>query len=113
MPRLSKIAKDPPAAVEKSLKRLGANIRVARLRRKLRLEDLAARIGVSRFALADAEKGKATTSIAIYVGALWALDLLEGLGPVADPDRDHEGILLEQSRISKKAGQSRARDNDF
>ena len=113
MPRLSKIAKDPPAAVEKSLKRLGANIRVARLRRKLRLEDLAARIGVSRFALADAEKGKATTSIAIYVGALWALDLLAGLEPVADPDRDHAGKLLEQSRTSKKAGQSRAHDNDF
>ena len=113
MPRLSKIAKDPPAAVQKSLKRLGANIRTARLRRKLRLEDLAERIGVSRFGLADAEKGKATTSIAIYVGALWALDLLKGLEQVADPDRDNEGKLLEQSRTPKRADQSRALDNDF
>ena len=65
MPRLSKIAKNPPFAVEKSLKRLGANIRTARLRRKLRLEDLAARIGTSLFALADAEKGKRTQSVAM------------------------------------------------
>lgn len=113
MPRLSKIAKDPPAAVEKSLKRLGANIRTARLRRKLRLEDLAERIGTSRFALADAEKGKATTSIAIYVGALWALDLLKELEQVADPDKDNEGKLLEQSRAPKRADYSRALDNDF
>lgn len=113
MPRLSKIAKDPPFAVEKSLKRLGANIRTARLRRKLRLEDLAERIGASRFALADAEKGKATTSIVIYVGALWALDLLKDLEKVADPDRDDEGKLLEQSRTPGRADRSRALDNDF
>ena len=113
MPRLSKIAKDPPFAVKKSLKRLGANIRTARLRRKLRLEDLAERIGASRFALADAEKGKATTSIVIYVGALWALDLLKDLEKVADPDRDDEGKLLEQSRTPGRADRSRAFDNDF
>ena len=113
MPRLSKIAKDPPAAVEKSLKRLGANIRTARLRRKLRLADLAERIGASRFALADAEKGKATTSIIIYVGALWALGLLSDLKKVADPDEDREGKLLEQSRTPKRADQSRVLDNDF
>lgn len=113
MPYLSKIAKDPPSAVEKSLKRLGTNIRTARLRRKLRLEDLAERIGTSRFALSDAEKGKTTTSIVIYVGALWALGLLKDLERIADPDRDEEGKLLERSRAPKRAGQKRVLDNDF
>ena len=113
MPRLSRIAKDPPAAVEKALRRLGTNIRTARLRRRLRLQDLAERIGTSRFALADEEKGKASTSIAVYIGALWALDLLEDLAKLADPDRDSEGKLLELSRSPKRADRSRALDNDF
>lgn len=74
----------------------------------MRLEDLAARIGTSRFALADAGKGKATTSIAIYVGALWALGLLNDLEKVADPDRDDEGKVLAQSRAPGRADRSRA-----
>ena len=47
MPRVSKISKSPPAAVEDVLKRLGCNIRIARLRRKLSREELAERIGLS------------------------------------------------------------------
>ena len=113
MPYVSRIAKDPPAAVGNALKRLGANIRTARLRRRLRLEDLAERIGTSRFALAAAEKGKATTSIAVYAGALWALGLLDDLGQLADPDRDHEGKLLDLSRSPARADRRRALDNDF
>jgi transcriptional regulator with XRE-family HTH domain len=113
VPRLSKIAEGPPAAVESALKRLGGNIRTARLRRKIRLEDLAERIGVSRFALADAEKGKPTTSIVVYAGALWALGLLDDMRLLADPDRDAEGKTLERVRSPKKAHPGRALDNDF
>ena len=113
MPRLSKVAESPPAAVEAALKRLGSNIRTARLRRKIRLEDLAGRIGVSRFALADAEKGKPTTSIVIYAGALWALGLMEDMHRLADPDGDTEGKTLERIRSPKKAHPPKALDNDF
>jgi transcriptional regulator with XRE-family HTH domain len=113
MPRLSKIAESPPAAVESALKRLGSNIRRARLRRGIRLEDLAERIGVSRFALADAEKGKPTTSIVVYAGALWALGLLESLHTAADPDRDAEGKAFERMRNPRKGHLGKALDNDF
>ncbi|MBU1211543.1 MAG: helix-turn-helix domain-containing protein [Alphaproteobacteria bacterium] len=113
MPRLSKIAQHPPAAVEAALARLGRNIRTARLRRRIKLEELAERIGVSRFALADAEKGKPTTSVVIYAGALWALGLIGDLEGVADPDKDAEGKALERSRSPKKATSTRSPDNDF
>lgn len=113
MPRLSKIAQDPPAAVHASLVRLGRNIRTARLRRRMPLEQLAERIGVSRFALADAEKGKPTTSIVVYAGALWTLGLLGDLDHVADPDADAEGKALERVRSPKKAHRPRDLDNDF
>jgi transcriptional regulator with XRE-family HTH domain len=113
MPRLSKVARSPPASVEAALVRLGRNIRTARLRRRLPLEELAARIGVSRFALADAEKGKPTTSIVVYVGALWALGLHDDLDKVADPDTDAEGKALERIRSPKRAHRARTLDNDF
>lgn len=104
---------DPPAAVEAALVRLGRNIRTARLRRKMPLEELAERIGVSRFALADAEKGKPTTSAVVYAGALWTLGLLADLEKVADPDSDAEGKALERVHSPKKAHRPRSLDNDF
>ena len=91
MTRISKISEAPPAAVEEALHRLGRNIRTARLRRRLTGEELAERIGVSRKVLAEIEKGKPTTAIAAYLGALWALGLLKQLRDVADLDRDEEG----------------------
>ncbi len=113
MTRVSKISESPPAAVQEALERLGRNIRTARLRRKLSLEALAKRIGLSRYALADVEKGKATTAIAAYLGALWALGLLRELRDVADPDRDEEGKILESARRPRTAPKRRQLDDDF
>lgn len=99
MSRISKISQAPPAAVEEALIRLGRNIRIARLRRRLTGENLAERIGISRKVLAQIEKGKPTTAIAAYLGALWALGFLKQLKDVADPDSDEEGKI---SRTGKK-----------
>ncbi|MEI6261635.1 MAG: helix-turn-helix domain-containing protein [Deltaproteobacteria bacterium] len=113
MPRVSKISKSPPAAVEDVLKRLGCNIRIARLRRKLSREELAERIGLSRYVLADIEKGKPTTAIAAYLGALWALGLIRDMQEVADPDHDQEGKILERARSPKTAPKRKTIDDDF
>ena len=113
MTRNSKISEAPPAAVEEALIRLGRNIRTARLRRRLTRQDLAGRIGISRQVLAQIEKGKPTTAIAAYLGALWALGLLNQLKDVADPDRDEEGKTLERARSPKSAPKRRKIDDDF
>ena len=113
MPRVSKIAQSPPYAVEKALVTLGENIRKARLRRKLTHEELANRVGTSRYVMADVERGKPTTAIAAYVGALWALGLLDQMAEVAHPDRDLEGKTLEAARSPKTAPKRKAFDDDF
>jgi DNA-binding XRE family transcriptional regulator len=113
MTKNSRITRTPPAAVEDALKRLGRNIRIARVRRKLRIEDVAHRIGASRFTVADLEKGKPSTSAAAYLGALWALGLLDPIADLADPDRDEEGKVLEGARSPKEAPRRRSLDNDF
>lgn len=113
MPRKSKIVDAPPAAVQETLERLGRNIRTARVRRKLPQKELAKRVGVSRFVVADIEKGKPSTGIAAYVGALWALGLLDDMRRVADPDRDEEGKTLERARSPKTAGRGRTMSDEF
>ncbi len=113
MSRKSKIVDAPPAAVQETLERLGRNIRTARVRRKLPQGELARRIGVSRFVVADIEKGKPSTGIAAYVGALWALGLLDDMRAVADPDRDEEGKIFERARSPKTAGSGRTLSDEF
>jgi DNA-binding XRE family transcriptional regulator len=106
--------KNPPAAVEQILLQLGRNIRTARLRRMMRLSDLAARVGVSRYTMSDVEKGKPSVSIAAYVGALWALGLIDELRDIADPDHDTEGKALESIRSPKTAAKrKKVLENDF
>ena len=76
-------------------------------------EQLAERIGISRYVMADIEKGKPTTAVAAYLGALWALGLLKDAERVADPDRDLEGKTLEAARSPKTAPKRKALDDDF
>lgn len=110
----NKLLSGPPAAVADALAKLGQNIRTARLRRKLRMEDLAERIGISRQMLADVEKGKPSTNAAAYFAALWALDLLDEMRDVADPDHDEEGKILERLHSPKTASKRKKElDNDF
>ena len=91
----------------------GRNIRTARLRRRWRLEDVAERMGVSRVTVADVERGKPGTSIAAYLGALWALGLLDQLEAVADPNRDGEGKALEAARQPGQAPRRHRFNDDF
>jgi len=110
---MSKIVQSPPTAVTEALQRLGEHIRTARLRRRWSHEDLAERIGVSRQTLAEAERGKASTAIAVYLGALWALGLIDPLREVTDPDRDEEGKILESLRRPGTAPKRWGLDDDF
>ena len=113
MPKPTKISESPPAAVEEALARLGRNVRTARLRRRFPQAELARRVGVSRFVIADVERGKPTTGVAVYLGALWALGLLGQMREVADPDRDEEGKTLERARSPRRARGRRALSDDF
>jgi DNA-binding XRE family transcriptional regulator len=114
MNRQKKAFKATPAAVEQILVQLGRNIRTARLRRKLRIADLADRVGVSRYTMSDVEKGKPSVGIGVYVGALWVFGLAKEISDIADPDYDTEGKALESVRSPKTAAKRKKDlDNDF
>jgi transcriptional regulator with XRE-family HTH domain len=109
----NKLLTAPPAPVEQTLKRLGANLRTARLRRNLTIAEMAQKIGTGERAVADAEKGKPSTGIAVYAALLWALDLLGQMTDVAAPERDDEGQTLALARERARARPKKGRSNDF
>jgi transcriptional regulator with XRE-family HTH domain len=106
MSRQNLLLSAPPYAVEQTLKRLGANLRTARLRRNLTIHEIAQKIGTGPRAVLDAEKGKPSTSIGVYAGLLWALELLGQLDAVADPLGDEAGRALASSRERSRARRS-------
>jgi transcriptional regulator with XRE-family HTH domain len=103
----------PPYAVEQALKKLGRNLRIARLRREQTIEEVSKRIGTGRRAVSDAETGKASTSVAVYAALLWAYGLLDPLDQLADPLKDRDGLALAAAREGKRARKSGDLDNEF
>lgn len=103
----------PPYPVEQAIKRLGTNLRTARLRRNLTINDVAEKIGTGPRAVRDAEKGKPSTGMAVYTALLWAYDLLEPMSDLSDPAKDLEGLALELSKGRVRAGIKDELDSDF
>ena len=101
----------PPYAVEQTLMRLGRNLRTARLRRNLTIQEVAEKIGTGPRPVSDAERGKPSTSAAVYMALLWAYDLLGPMADIADPTLDEQGMNLslahERIRAREKAGLDR------
>ncbi len=112
MPPRSQFSEAPPYAVEAAVAKLGVNLRTARLRRNLSLAELASKVGVDRHVISDAENGKLGTSVGVYVGMLWAMNLLSTLNAVAEPRSDEEGLALagldERERARAAGGPSNA-----
>ena len=102
-----------PSPVEQSLNRLGVNLKTARLRRNLPLESVAEKIGTNRRVIADAENGKPSTGIAVYLALLWTYGLLPQLDEVASPERDREGQTLSNLRDRTRARKAGGLDDDF
>ena len=83
------------------------------MRRNLTIDDMAEKIGTGERAVADAEKGKPSTGIAVYAAMLWALDLLDQMADVAVPEKDEEGQTLALFRERARARPKTGLDNDF
>lgn len=113
MAKKNTLTQAPPYAVEQVIKRLGANLRTARLRRNLTIREVAEKIGTGPRAVSDAEQGKITTGIAVYTALLWAYDLLEPIEVLADPSRDRAGLALAGQRERARSGKPEELDSDF
>jgi transcriptional regulator with XRE-family HTH domain len=92
---------NPSAAARRALRKLGADIRDARKRRRLPMAVVAERAFTSRSTLQKVEAGDANVSVGIYAGVLQALGLLDGLSEIADVSKDSVGLSLATEDLPK------------
>src|SRR5260370_30090853 len=103
----------PPYPVERAVLRLGESLNTARIRRNITIDEVAQKIGTGRRAVMDAEKGKASTGVGVYIALLWVYDLLSQLNDVANPAKDEQGLTLVAAKEKTRARKSGGLDNDF
>jgi len=100
--RVAKAQSALPLPVRRALKKLGADISVARRRRGIGTELLSERAFINRKSLARVERGDAGVSMGIYASVLFALGMAERLGDLADIADDPLGRSLAEEQLPKR-----------
>lgn len=95
----------PPSTLA-ALSRLGADLAVARLRRKESLKTWAKRLGVSVPTLLRLEAGEPGVSLGVLATALWLIGRDGALGALATP-REDRGALELDVRQAESLGKQR------
>jgi len=99
-----------PIPVRRALRKLGADIRDARRRRRIPTAVMAERAFISRMTLNKIEKGDPGVSFGSYATALFVLGLQERLAELADPRHDTVGLSLQDGLLPKRIRLPRARN---
>lgn len=97
-----------PPATAAAIEKLGADLAVARLRRKESLKSWAGRLGVSVPTLQRLEAGDPGVAIGIVATALWLIRRDGELGKLASPETD-QGAIEMDVRAAVELGRARAR----
>ena len=90
-----------PPVVRSLLRELGANLSVARKRRKESIRAWAGRIGVSEPTLARMEQGDPGVAFGTYATALWLIGRAQAIPQLAAPQLDL-GALESEVRVARK-----------
>ena len=97
-----------PVPVRRALAKLGADLREARLRRRIPMALLAERASISRTTLTNIERGDGGVALGNYARALFALGLLDRLAEVADVRYDETGLAIASEQLPKRVRQRRS-----
>ena len=107
MPRTARALLQLPPATARAIEKLGADLAVARLRRKESLKTWAQRMGVSVPTLQRLEAGDPGVGIGIVATALWLIQRDGELGRLAAPEHD-QGAIEMDVREAVELGRARA-----
>ena len=107
MPKTARAILQMPLATVAAIEKLGADLAVARLRRKESLKTWAQRMGISVPTLQRLEAGDPGVGIGIVVTALWLIQRDGALAQLAAPELDQGAIELD-IRQAQALGRARA-----
>ncbi len=108
MSKDSAALKQLPPSVSAALAQLGADLAVARMRRKESLKSWSKRLGVSVPTLLRLEAGEASVSLGVLATALWLIGRDATLATLATPKEDRGALELDV-REAEELGRARAR----
>jgi transcriptional regulator with XRE-family HTH domain len=91
-----------PLPVRTALRKLGADVRDARLRRRISTTIMAQRAQVARMTLHKVERGDPTVSMGTYATVLFVLGMTDRFAELADVRFDRLGLLLEEERLPQR-----------
>lgn len=97
-----------PLPVKRALTKLGADIKSARLRRRITMALMAERAFIVRGTLQKVEQGDPSVSLGTYATILFILGLGDRLGNLAEPSTDSLGLQLDEERLPKRVRRSKA-----
>lgn len=100
--KTSRTAVTLPMPVRRALRKLGRDIRDARIRRRIPVAVAAERASIGRSTLSRLEKGDPTVALGNYATVLFVLGLIDRLGELADARNDITGLQLEEERLPKR-----------
>ena len=107
MPKTARALLQLPPATAAAIEKLGADLAVARLRRKESLKTWASRMGISVPTLQRLEAGDPSVGIGIIATALWLIQRDGELGNLAAPEHDRGAIEMDV-RAALELGRARA-----
>lgn len=103
----SALTQMPPSTIA-ALEQLGADLAVARLRRKESLKTWAKRIGISVPTLLRLEAGEPSVSLGVLATTLWLVGRDSALATLATPQEDRGALELDV-RQAEALGKARVR----
>ena len=98
-----------PLPVKRALTKLGADIKGARLRRRITTTLMAERAFVARSTFQKVEQGDPGVSLGVYATVLFILGLSERIGDLADAGTDSVGLQLDEDRLPRRVRASKRR----
>ncbi len=100
-----------PIPVQRTLRKLGEDLRDARRRRRIPTAVLAERASISRTTLHKIEKGDAGVSLGKFAKVIYALGMIERLDTLADVRTDTVGLELEAEHLPQRIRRPRSRNS--
>jgi transcriptional regulator with XRE-family HTH domain len=91
-----------PLPAAHALRKLGRELALARRKRGISTEDMAARLFVSRETLWRLERGDPTVSSGTLATAAFVLQIHDRLANLAAPSTDTVGLSLDEKRLPKR-----------
>lgn len=94
-------------SARRALEALGANIKTARLKRRISVKGFAERVGVSESTISRLEKGGDGVSIGTLAMACLVLGEIGRISNFLDPGSDDTGLLFDRQTLPKRIDRKR------